>query len=154
MYLSKHIFGITSRFEYGSRHSLSPVDRTFVSQLRNLAHRLSDRNISRRNLTPREVFDEIHDILGTTVSGNDFLSFDEMIAKEKISFSEPLANTNAITLAPQDIALLFRDSLRWQDRIEKSEPVLIVGPRGCGKTMLLRFLSISSQVRLGMSTEN
>ena len=147
MYLCKHIFGIASRFEYGSRYSLSPVDRTFVSQLRDLAHRLSDRNISRRNLTPREVFDEIRDILGKTVSGNDFLSFDEMKEKEKVSFTEPLANTNAITLAPQDIALLFRDSLGWQDRIEKSEPVLIVGPRGCGKTMLLRFLSISSQVR-------
>lgn len=147
MYLCKHIFGIVSRFEYGSRYSLSPVDRTFVSQLRDLAHRLSDRNISRRNLTPREVFDEIRDILGKTVSGNDFLSFDEMKEKEKVSFTEPLANNNAITLAPQDIALLFRDSLGWQDRIEKSEPVLIVGPRGCGKTMLLRFLSISSQVR-------
>lgn len=147
LYLSKHIFGIVSRFEYGSRYSLSPVDRTFVSQLRDLAHRLSDQNVSRRNLTPRDVFDETRDILGKTVSGNDFLSFDEMKEKEKISFTEPLANTNAITLAPQDIALLFRDSLGWQDRIEKSEPVLIVGPRGCGKTMLLRFLSISSQVR-------
>lgn len=144
IYLCKHIFGIASRFEYGSRYSLSPVDRTFVSQLRDLAHRLSDRNVSRRNLTPREVFDEIRDILGKTVSGNDFLSFDEMKEKEKVSFTEPLANSNAITLAPQDIALLFRDSLGWEDRIEKSEPVLIVGPRGCGKTMFLRFLSISS----------
>jgi hypothetical protein len=64
-----------------------------------------------------------------------------------VSITEPLENTNALSLAPQDIALLFRDSLGWTARMEKSEPVVVVGPRGCGKTMLFRYLAIASQGR-------
>jgi hypothetical protein len=70
-----------------------------------------------------------------------------MLLQHAVSLTEPLENTNALNLTAQDIALLFRDSLGWQARLEKSEPVIVVGPRGCGKTMLLRFLSTESQAR-------
>ena len=123
------------------------MDRSFTSRLRQLAQRLVDTNITRRNLDPSQVLKEIKAALKDTMTGNDFPSFTEMKEQTRVSLNDPLANTNAINLAPQDIALLFRDRLGWKGRIEKSEPVLVVGPRGCGKTMLLRFLSIASQAR-------
>lgn len=147
MYLSKHIFAIAARFEEANLQTISPVDRSFARRLRELGQRLSDVNVSRRNLAPADIVLELRDTIGRAITGNEFPSFDEMKKQSHVSLSEPLANTNAISLAPQDIALLFRDGLGWIERIKKSEPVLVVGPRGCGKTMLLRYLSISSDAR-------
>ncbi len=153
-YLSKHIYGLISQFEYGNRNNLTPSDRDFVSRLRKIGHILADRNISRRNIEPSEVVSRVHQAYDECMTGHRFPTFEEIINESRVSLTEPLANTNAITLAPQDIALLFRDSLEWESRLLKSEPVLVVGPRGCGKTMLLRYLSASSQARLRKEEKN
>ena len=153
-YLSKHIFNIVLAFEKTKQGFLTPADRTFAARLRRLGHFLSDINISRRELTPREVTDQLRSALEECTTGHSFPSFDEMKQQMSISFNEPLANTNALSLAHQDIGLLFRDSLGWTQRIAKSEPVFLVGPRGCGKTMLLRYLSIASCARPCRDEEN
>lgn len=146
-YLSKHIYTLVAHFEKINYSTLTPSDRAFAKKMRILGQRLSDHNVSRRNLVPSSVKIEISTALDETKIGSDFLSFEEMKNQSSVSLNEPLSNTNALNLKPQDICILFRDSLHWKDRIEKSEPVLVVGPRGCGKTMLLRYLSISSQAR-------
>jgi energy-coupling factor transporter ATP-binding protein EcfA2/tRNA A-37 threonylcarbamoyl transferase component Bud32 len=146
-YLSKHIFGLVAAFEAAKRTRLTPPDRAFAGKLRRLAHLLADKDISRRKSSPTDVVNDIRVALEESTTGYNFPSFDEMRQQIGISFEEPLGNTNALSLAPQDITLLFRDSLGWRKRIEKSEPVLVVGPRGCGKTMFLRFLSIVSRAR-------
>jgi len=146
-YLAKHIYNLVLRFELGNSDRLTPADRSFAGRLQRLAHQLSDRNVSRRSLKPTDVIAEMHAALTECATGHNYPSFKEMQEQIKISFTEPLANTNALNLAPQDIIPLFRDSLGWQDRIQKSEPVFVVGPRGCGKTMFLRFLSIASNAR-------
>lgn len=146
-YLSKHIYTLVAHFEKINYSTLTPSDRAFAKKMRILGQRLSDSNVSRRNLTPISVIAEVDAALDETKIGSDFLSFEEMKTQSSVSLNEPLSNTNALSLKPQDICILFRDSLHWEDRIEKSEPVLVVGPRGCGKTMLLRYLSISSQAR-------
>jgi tRNA A-37 threonylcarbamoyl transferase component Bud32 len=146
-YLAKHIYAVTAHFEKGLRGAITPVDRTFAAKLRSLGQRLSDTNVSRRSMTPSDVTRELRNANDEAAKGFDFPSFAQMKRQSAVSLSEPLENTNALTLAPQDIALLFRDSLGWQARLEKSEPVIVVGPRGCGKTMLLRYLSMESQAR-------
>lgn len=146
-YLSKHVFALVAKFQSDNRSQLTPTDRTFVSYLTALGHRLADRNVSRRNLSPVRVHEELRDSLSGSATGHSYPSFGEMKEQTGVSLVEPLANSNALNLAPQDIALLFRDSLGWKERIEKSEPVVIVGPRGCGKTMLLRYLAVTSSAR-------
>ena len=153
-YLGKHIFGVVARFNFGNRDKLSPADREFSYRLNRLAHRISEKDVSRRDINPIDIVKEIGDVIGKGISINDFQSFEEMKKQSGVSLSEPLASTNAMNLAPQDIALLFRDDLGWRDKIEKAEPVMIAGPRGCGKTMLLRWLSISSQARPKISEYN
>lgn len=147
IYLAKHIYTLVARFEQDCETRYGAADRTYSVHLRNLAHRLSDPNISRRNLEPSGILDELNRALTHSTIGSDYPSFQDMLENATSSLSDPLENTNALTLEPQDVSLLFRDSLRWLGRLDKSEPVIVVGPRGCGKTMLLRFLALTSQAR-------
>ncbi|MEO6194845.1 MAG: protein kinase [Thermoanaerobaculia bacterium] len=144
-YLAKHIYSAVARFE--ERNLLTPSDRAFAERLRRLAHRVADLDVSRRNLTPTQVREEIESIATSVAKANQFPSFSEMLSQNRVSLQDPLENTNALTLAPQDIVLLFTDTLDWTRQINKSEAVIVIGPRGCGKTMLFRYLSLASQAR-------
>ena len=146
-YLAKHIYAITERFESDVREQVTPADRAFAGRLRRLAQRIDDPDVSRRNMTPAEVAADIRRVYEDAAKSYEFATFAEMKDRSSVSFKEPLENTNALNLAPQDIALLFRDALNWQTRREKTETVIVIGPRGCGKTMLLRYLSLQSQAR-------
>ncbi|HMD96207.1 MAG TPA: lipopolysaccharide kinase InaA family protein [Terriglobia bacterium] len=146
-YLAKHIYALTNRFESDVREKITPADRAFAGRLRRLAQRIDDPDISRRNLGPADIKDGLRRAHEESATGYEFPTFAEMKERSSVSFDEPLQNTNALNLAPQDIALLFRDALNWQTRFEKTETVIILGPRGCGKTMLLRYLSTQSQAR-------
>jgi energy-coupling factor transporter ATP-binding protein EcfA2 len=145
-YLAKHVYALADRLP-SAKTRLSAPDRCFISRLHQVAHRLADENVTRRNLDPRQVQTDLNKALAECSSGLRFPALAEMLSESKLSFREPLANTNALDLKPQDIPLLFRDTLNWAGHIRKSEPVLIVGPRGCGKTMLLRYYSLASAAR-------
>jgi len=144
-YLGKHIYGLLDAFQRIRFPKLSQVDRSLVTSLRKLAHRLMDTDVSRRADRPEEIAGEIDRALAESSTGHARPAFEVMQAESELSFRYPLGNSNALNLKPQDVVLLFRDRLGWTSRIERSETVVIVGPRGCGKTMLLRHLSIQSQ---------
>jgi serine/threonine protein kinase len=146
-YLSKHIYAVVSRFERTQLGALAPADRTFAVKLKQLAHRVADPNVSRRDLNPAGIAASIYSALTECSAGHQFPTFAEMLVANQVSLRDPLDKTNALNLEPQDIQLLFTDTLGWQAQIKKSETVIVVGPRGCGKTMLLRYLSIASQAR-------
>lgn len=146
-YFAKHIYSCASKFELDQSEMPTAIDRVFVEQLRQVAQQLSDTNVTRRNFGPAHVATRLREAMSIGATGGDFQGFKEMLADDALSISEPLQNTNALTLEPKDIAPLFCDTLDWQSRMSKSEAVIIIGPRGCGKTMLLRYLSIVSQVR-------
>ncbi|MFH1987915.1 MAG: protein kinase [Pseudomonadota bacterium] len=146
-YLSKHIFSLVHRFEHGNQAELTPTDRTFAARLRRLGHCLADSNVSRRSMSPLDISKEVSAAYDECSIGHNYSSFEDMKKHLGVALTEPLENTNALYLAPQDIALLFRDALGWTQRLHRSEPVMVVGPRGCGKTMLLRYLSIGSCAR-------
>ncbi len=144
-YLGKHIYGLLDAFQRVRFPKLTQVDRSLVTSLRRLAHRLMDRDASRRADRPEEIAAAIDGAQAESSTGHARPPFEVMHAETKLSFRYPLGNSNALNLKPQDIVLLFRDRLRWISQIERSETVVIVGPRGCGKTMLLRHLSIQNQ---------
>ena len=145
-YMAQHIYALADRLPSSVEHLTAP-DRSFIARLHQIAHKLADANVSRRNLDPKQVQTEISGALAESSSGQRFPPLAVMFAESKVSFNAPLSNTNALDLKPQDIPLLFRDTLNWAGHIRKSEPVLIVGPRGSGKTMLLRYYSLASAAR-------
>jgi len=147
-YIAKHIHHLISAFEAAHVNRMLPTDRTFARRMKLLAHSLADVNVSRRDMTPQLVITRIQAVfrdLDADVAHPTFADMRE--ARNTLSFSEPLDNSNALNLYPQDIVLLFTDNLGWSQHLTKSETVLIAGPRGCGKTMLLRHLSIAIQAR-------
>lgn len=153
-YFAKHIYALTATFEKVNWGRLKSSDRVFANSLKTLAHRIADKDVSRRNLSPGDVKNEIERTLTECANGNDFPTFDEMLNKSRLTFSKPLDNQNALSLYPQDIAALFCDSLGWEPRISRSEAVLVTGPRGCGKTMLFRYLSVASVAWPGKHEES
>lgn len=146
-YLAKHIYALVAKFEEANLGQLSPGDRAFAKKMRHVAHRLADPNVSRRNLTPAGIVEEVRSVSATASIGSRFPSFQEMRQRAKVSITEPLENSNALALAPEDVLFLFRDTLKWEAQLKKSESVVVIGPRGCGKTMLLRYFSLQTQAR-------
>ena len=124
-YLARHIYTLVAKFEAERLPSLTPLEleAAYSRGLRRLTHRLSDRDISRRNFSPQGILKEVEIIGASCSTGIRFPTFEEMRRDAKVSISEPLENSNALALAPQDILLLFRDSLKWEAQLKKSESV-------------------------------
>jgi serine/threonine protein kinase len=146
-YLSKHITALVGAFERGNRTSLVPADRTLAGKLRLLARQLADTNTTRRDLDPLSVSTQAKDALSQCATGQPRPTFEEMRTKQRVSLASPLANSNALNLEPEDVAALFTDPLGWLEHLHRNETTIVVGPRGCGKTMLLRHLSIATEAR-------
>ncbi len=146
-YLSKHYFSLSAAFEKINYGNLTNAQRSFVANIKTLARQIADINPTRRIQDFERILKELSSIHRDILLKNKYPSFEEMLRNKNISFSEPLSNVNALSLLPQDITLLFKDRFDWAKKVKKSEPVIITGPRGCGKTMLLKFLSIISRAR-------
>lgn len=59
----------------------------------------------------------------------------------------PFEAISAEHLASDDLLLsLFVDHLEWVQLIQSPDPTVLVGPRGCGKSMVFRYLSIRTHV--------
>ena len=146
-YLSKLVYKLALYYEHIHRDCIRPIDRVFLKELRLLGQLVCDCDPSRRDMNPRVIGERLQDILTHGAINYEYPSFAEMEEQSTVSFVDPLENNNALTLKPQDIALLFQDPLGWRANINKMEPVLVVGPRGCGKTMLIRSMSIETVAR-------
>lgn len=84
---------------------------------------LRDLAASRRGLAGRRVADAM------TTLGDPF----NFISAEHIASDELLYR-------------IFADSCPWIDEVSRPNPSLLVGPRGCGKSTILRWLSIRTQL--------
>lgn len=61
---------------------------------------------------------------------------------------EPFEGISAEHLADDETLLaLFNDSLPWFRDILEAKPVVLMGPRGCGKSMLFRYMSAPTQAK-------
>lgn len=59
----------------------------------------------------------------------------------------PFSAISAEHLASDDLLLkLFVEKLPWIDLVSKDEPCLLYGPRGCGKSMVFRYISVRTHV--------
>lgn len=69
-----------------------------------------------------------------------------MLPREREKF-HPFEAISAEHLASDELLLkLFVDHLPWISLVQKSEPTVLTGPRGCGKSMVFRHLSIRTHV--------
>lgn len=60
---------------------------------------------------------------------------------------EPFSAISAEHLASDELLLkLFVERLPWIELVSKGDPCLLFGPRGCGKSMVFRYLSVRTHV--------
>lgn len=145
-YLGKHVSNLGRKFE-SLNDRATPSDRRFASQLQVLSRQLIDPDLSRSGYSPGRVIQSLREAMSDSVGAEDLPRFQDMLSHPQTSLKGPLENSNALVLEHQDINNLFVDDLGWTTQLNRSESVIIIGPRGCGKTMLLRSLSILSQIR-------
>lgn len=61
---------------------------------------------------------------------------------------DPFEGISAEHLADDETLLsLFNRSLPWFSNMMETKPIVLVGPRGCGKSMLFRYLSAPTQAK-------
>jgi hypothetical protein len=65
----------------------------------------------------------------------------------------PFSAISAEHLASDELLLeLFVEQLPWIELVSKDEPCLLYGPRGCGKSMVFRYLSVRTHVANRLAT--
>ncbi|GAA3822729.1 ORC-CDC6 family AAA ATPase [Cellulomonas soli] len=66
---------------------------------------------------------------------------------ESSQLGDPFDYISAEHIASDELLYrIFADSCPWIDEVARPDPNLITGPRGCGKSMILRWLSIKTQL--------
>lgn len=113
-------------------------ERRFIDNLKTVFDRLTDEDLGRRLDEPSQVVNELRALAGSSRRQDDegatklFSPFDyisaEMIRNDK------------------EFAELFSKECPWLEECKALEPLYIYGPRGCGKSSVLRWLSFKTIV--------
>lgn len=104
-----------------------------------LVSRLFDENEQRSIVSAKSLVKELESLHHSRL----LISSNQMVELE-----DPFGYLNASELPPGYINLLFASDLPWIQSISspESKNTLITGPRGCGKTMLLRSMSLNTKM--------
>lgn len=110
-----------------------------LQRLFEFGQRLAEEDPSRQFLTLHSAFEPLdaakralHSSLGAPSDG---------------SLESPFAAISAEHLASDRILLqLFVDNLGWLESVRESTPTVLTGPRGCGKSMVFRYLALRTHL--------
>ena len=107
------------------------AQRTFLSAVTPLLRRMIDQDVSMRLEDPAEMFHQMDMLWQSIVTPHaaPLLTPFDLISAELIRSSDQLNH-------------LFSDKCPWFDSCAGTDPVYIYGPRGCGKSTILRKISL------------
>ena len=108
----------------------------FMGQLRTFIEQLADEDPTRFFPDPGDYVANLRDAAaGITLQPRTHREF------------APFSAISAEHLASDELLLkLFVERLPWIDLVSKGDPCLLFGPRGCGKSMVFRYLSVRTHV--------
>lgn len=108
----------------------------FLRRLAEFIEKLSDDDVARHFPEPSDYIRCIHEMESAlTIPSQRTLQF------------HPFDAISAEHLANDELLLkLFVEYLPWIDMVKTTEPSVLIGPRGCGKSMVFRFLSIRPHI--------
>jgi hypothetical protein len=137
-WIGKHLYSFLEKIKHRAA-DLSKSDRWFLKQVPVLIDEATDVNPSKQLHSARDLGDRV-DLLWKRSSRHPVWQPVQL----QSAFAYPNANE-----FPDDsyIAALFSDNFPWLPRILTAESsLLLTGPRGCGKTMILRAIRLRSLI--------
>ena len=124
-------------------HNLLHRDRRVASRYQTFLRRLSEFIEKLSDEDPARHFPERGDYLRSIREIETSLT---ITPHQNLTF-QPFDAVSAEHLANDELLLqLFVDYLPWIDVVSTLEPSVLIGPRGCGKSMLFRYLSIRTHI--------
>jgi serine/threonine protein kinase len=112
---------------------LTTFQRRFIKDITPLVVKMVDPDLSMRLDHPIEMFKEIEILWKTIVTP----ASPTLLTPFDLISAELIRNNNLLNS-------LFSDKCPWLESCATTDPVYIYGPRGCGKSTILRKLSISA----------
>ncbi len=131
-WITSHLVDIYNRV-LETEYELRVNERRFLAELPALLSRMVDPDLTSRVLQPKRMFEAIdlmwrkHTSPETKIMVGPF----DLISAELIR-------------SPSHINQLFSPITPWYEKCSTTDPVYIYGPRGCGKSTILRKLSLES----------
>ncbi len=116
-----------------------PADKKFQSLLSDLINRLEDPNLERRLTDPADVIKRIHSIQQQSSME---------IKKQEEKLETPFDYTSAEEMPENSDLLnyLYTDNVPWLKEITNYGTTIISGPRGSGKSMILKNMRLLTKI--------
>jgi serine/threonine protein kinase len=145
-YVGKHIFELKTRISY-KFYDLSKEDQLFMRMIDALCTRLTDEEISRGFNDADKALTELESIWKAS-----------RFSKPTIdqTLEDPFGLINAMDIySPKLIKEMFSDKFHYFTRIQSmdNQSIVITGPRGCGKTMILKNMSFETIFSVDQQSE-
>lgn len=120
----------------GNYHRLSFWERAFVDQLLMFIQRATDLDLTRRLDDPEQLVTELLALVSNAKAEE---------TKQRIELTSPFDYISAEMIRnDREFAELFSRECPWLNECRSLEPLYIYGPRGCGKSSVLRWLSLKT----------
>jgi serine/threonine protein kinase len=111
-------------------------ERKFIDNLKEFFDRLTDDDLGRRLDAPSQIVTELRALAGSSRRPDD---------QKVIELSSPFDYISAEMIRnDKEFAELFSKECPWLEDCKALEPLYIYGPRGCGKSSVLRWLSFKT----------
>ena len=137
-YLQIILLECWNKNQYYHNESLVP-DKKFHQLLTDMINRMEDPNLERRLNNPTDTMRRIHDILEQSQTEE---------TKQNIPLKTPFEFTSAEEM-PEDsdlLSALYTDTVPWLKEITNFGTMIISGPRGSGKSMILKNMRLLTKL--------
>lgn len=131
-WITHHLVSIYNRV-LDCEHEFNVNERKFLADLPATFSRMVDPDLTIRIIQPKRMFEAI-----------DFLWRKHSAPETKIMVGPFDLISAELIRSPDHINKLFSQKTPWYDKCATTDPVYIYGPRGCGKSTVLRKLSLDS----------
>lgn len=110
----------------------------FLEQLEGLCRSMVDDDPARRLDNPAEILDQVNAAYTRAAAPP---------RRQERAMKSPFEYISAEQMADDELLVdIFADSCPWLARVNSVNPTLLVGPRGCGKSTIFRWLSLKAHL--------